>query len=198
MSSYPTPDLASILRTLSAYTPTPKPEPSHTYSPQTQESPLEDGELPYEPPYDLAELPYQAPTASIAVFPQPTTSLLPHEPQQLQAQAQAQAQPLPLQHPQQAPQKPVPTQQSTIPSTSTIITWPPALRHVTLHLVQNEELMLRIKHLISTQHSHERQWWTQREALLKTQRGREEGRKKLDGVLYVPPFHPRIQPEANL
>ena len=180
MSSYPTPDLASILRTLSAYTSTPQPEPPHTYTSQIQASPpLEDGELPYEPPYEPAELPYQAPTAPIAIYPQTTTSHLPHEPQQPQPPAS------PAQYPQQPPQKPAPNQQSTIPSASTIIAWPPALRHVTLHLVQNEEVMLRIKHLISTQHSHERQWWTQREALLKTQRGREEGRRKLDGVLYV-------------
>lgn len=181
MSSYPTPDLASILRTLSAYTPAPHPEPPHAYAPQIQASPPpEDGELPYEPPYDPPELPYHAPTAPTAIYPQTTTSRLPHEPPQPQLQAP------PPQYPQQPPQKPAPTQPSTIPSVSAIITWPPALRHVTQHLVQNEEVMLRIKHLISTQHSHERQWWAQREALLKTQRGREEGRKKLDGVLYVP------------
>ena len=187
MSSYPTPDLASILRTLSAYAPAPQPEAPQPYAPQVQAfPPLEDGELPYEPPYEPAELPYQVPTAPVAIYSQTITSPPPHEPQQPQAQAPAPAPTPQPQYPQQPPQKPALTQQSTIPSASTIITWPPALRHVTLHLVQNEEVMLRIKHLISTQHNHERQWWTQREALLKTQRGREEGRKKLDGVLYVP------------
>lgn len=196
MASYPTPNLASILRTLSAYTPAPPPEiPPTSYPPQPQvPPPLEDGELPYEPPYEPAELPYEPPAAA---YLQTTAPPTPYEPQQslsqLQSHPQPQLQPQPppshrsQSTQQQVSQKPVPSQQQpTLPSASTITTWPPALRHVTVHLAQNEEVMHRIKHLISTQHNHERQWWAQREALRKTQLGREEGRRKLDGVLYVP------------
>lgn len=52
-------------------------------------------------------------------------------------------------------------------------------------MTENPDVEQRIKHLITTQHDHERQWWKQREALLQKQRGREEERRKLDGVLYV-------------
>ena len=40
-----------------------------------------------------------------------------------------------------------------------------------------------MRHLITTQHKHERQWWDGREELKKRLAGREEGRKKLDSVL---------------
>lgn len=43
--------------------------------------------------------------------------------------------------------------------------------------------MRRIRHLITTQHQHERAWWTGREELKKRLAGREEGRRKLDDVL---------------
>ena len=183
MEPYPTPNLATILRTLSAYAPAPQPElPPTSHPPQPQvPPPLEDGELPYEPPYEPAELPYEPPAAA---YQQPTAPPTSYEPQQPLPQLQPQP------PPPQRPQTPIPPQQPTLPSASTITTWPPALRHVTQHLAQNEEVMRRIKHLISTQHNHERQWWSQREALLKTQRGREEGRRRLDGVLYVSPLDP--------
>ena len=73
------------------------------------------------------------------------------------------------------------------PSASTIVTWPPALRHM-LALAQNQDVIHRIRHLIQEQHSHERQWWRGREELVRKQQGREEARGKLDGVLYVSSF----------
>lgn len=181
MSYYNTPDLASILHTLSTYTPAPQPElPVVGYPPQQQAPPpLEDGELPFEPPYEPAEIPYEP--QAITAHEQPVATPLSYEPRQPQPSA------LPTHQLQsQLPPPYQPThQQPLIPSASTITSWPSALRHVTMHLAHNEEVMFRIKRLISAQHDHERQWWAQREALLKTQRGRDEERRKLDGVLYV-------------
>jgi hypothetical protein len=50
---------------------------------------------------------------------------------------------------------------------------------------QNEETQLRIRGLIHSQHSHERQWWKSREALISRQQSRGEKKKELDAVLYV-------------
>lgn len=47
--------------------------------------------------------------------------------------------------------------------------------------------MARIRQLIRTQQQHERQWWEGREALVRKQQQRGEGRKALDDVLYVRP-----------
>ena len=66
---------------------------------------------------------------------------------------------------------------------TTITTWPPALRHVTKLVSQNEAVLNGIRKLIATQHQHERQWWDGRNALLQKQKDRVEGRKKLDEVL---------------
>lgn len=71
------------------------------------------------------------------------------------------------------------------PSPSKITTWPPALRHVTKFLVPNPDFTRRIAHLIHTQHQHERQWWSGREALVQKLESREEGRRKLNDVLSV-------------
>jgi hypothetical protein len=48
---------------------------------------------------------------------------------------------------------------------------------------QNEETQLRIRGLIRSQHSHERQWWKGREALLERQQARGDKKKELDAVL---------------
>ncbi|KAJ5088249.1 hypothetical protein N7456_011865 [Penicillium angulare] len=66
---------------------------------------------------------------------------------------------------------------------STITTWPAALRYVMKTVGQNEETQLRIRGLIRSQHSHERQWWKGREALLQRQQARGEKKKELDAVL---------------
>ncbi|KAJ5092119.1 hypothetical protein NUU61_006989 [Penicillium alfredii] len=52
---------------------------------------------------------------------------------------------------------------------ATITTWPAALRYVMRTVAQSEETQLRIRGLIRSQHSHERQWWNSREALVKKQ-----------------------------
>jgi hypothetical protein len=52
-------------------------------------------------------------------------------------------------------------------------------------LVPNPDATRRIAHLIHTQQQHERQWWAGREALVQKLENREEGRKKLNDVLWV-------------
>ena len=64
-----------------------------------------------------------------------------------------------------------------------ITTYPAALRHITKIVARNEASMSRLRKLISSQHQHERQWWGGREALIKQQGEREEGRKKVEDVL---------------
>ena len=66
---------------------------------------------------------------------------------------------------------------------STITTWPAALRYVMRTVGQNEEIQLRIRGLIQSQHNHERQWWKGREALLERQKARGDKKKELDAVL---------------
>ncbi|KAJ5915464.1 hypothetical protein N7466_011397 [Penicillium verhagenii] len=66
---------------------------------------------------------------------------------------------------------------------STITTWPAALKYVMRTVGQNEETQLRIRGLIRSQHSHERQWWKGREALLQRQQARGDKKKELDAVL---------------
>ncbi|KAJ5356487.1 hypothetical protein N7517_011096 [Penicillium concentricum] len=66
---------------------------------------------------------------------------------------------------------------------STITTWPAALRHVMRTVGQNEETQARIRGVIRSQHRHEQQWFHAREALLKQQQGRPEKQRELDAVL---------------
>jgi hypothetical protein len=62
---------------------------------------------------------------------------------------------------------------------------------------QNEETQLRIRGLIRSQHSHEKQWWKGRETLLEKQQARGDRKKELDAVLYAFAFRysswPRFQ-----
>ncbi|KAI2771317.1 hypothetical protein DTO012A8_3844 [Penicillium roqueforti] len=66
---------------------------------------------------------------------------------------------------------------------STITTWPAALKHVMRTVGQNEETQARIRGVIRSQHHHEQQWFHAREALLKQQKGRPEKQRELDAVL---------------
>jgi hypothetical protein len=76
-----------------------------------------------------------------------------------------------------------PNAPSSIADSSSITTWPAALRHVMREVSQNEDAQRRIRRLIQSQHDHERQWWQGREALLKKQKARVEKKKELDAVL---------------
>lgn len=169
----PSADLASILATLAAYTPAPAPVPAPTVTAAAVHTPLtlEEGE------YDPSTLDTSISSTSVVQVdqqskplhpPAPSSSILNEEPQQQRQQKQN----FPL----------------AVPSSSTITTWPPALRHVTKFIATNEAAMHRIRHLIQTQHEHERQWWDGRVSLVTQQAGREEGRRKLNSVLLVPSF----------
>lgn len=67
---------------------------------------------------------------------------------------------------------------------SAITEWPAALKCVMKTVAANEAIQARVQKLINTQHEYERQWWAGREALLMKQKGREEGKRKLDEVMY--------------
>ncbi|KAL5332503.1 hypothetical protein BJX70DRAFT_129493 [Aspergillus crustosus] len=66
---------------------------------------------------------------------------------------------------------------------STITSWPAALKQVIHTVSQNEEIQHRIRFLIQRQHNHEKQWWKGREVLLQKQKARKEKKKELDEVL---------------
>ena len=85
----------------------------------------------------------------------------------------------PRQPPSSAPQK----ASTTTVDPTTITSWPAALRHVMRTVGQSEEIQLRIRGLIRSQHSHEQQWWKGREALLHKQQVRGDKKKELDAVL---------------
>jgi hypothetical protein len=77
------------------------------------------------------------------------------------------------------PQPPIPPTRSgtstpkyDTPDASNITTWPAALKHLTKHLVPNGKVANRVKHLIDTQHKHEREWWDGRQAIIDRQEGR--------------------------
>ncbi|BCR95213.1 uncharacterized protein AKAW2_20153S [Aspergillus luchuensis] len=162
-------DLSSVLRTLSALSnqqqpqaqsqlqlqPQSHPPYSHNPDPTTQTAPTEDND-PYEPTESLPQLP---------IPPKPTSS----RPQHPQTQP----------HPQPRPAPAGPITEDT----STITTWPTALRYVMRTVAQNEEIQRRLRWLIQRQHDHEKQWWQGREALLKKQSARTEKKKELDAVL---------------
>lgn len=75
------------------------------------------------------------------------------------------------------------TSTPTIPEASTITTWPAALKHVTRHMVPDEKIAARIKHLITEQHKHERQWWAGREAIVTRQQGRSGASQQVADLL---------------
>ncbi|KAL4811533.1 hypothetical protein BDV18DRAFT_10834 [Aspergillus unguis] len=94
--------------------------------------------------------------------------------------------PTPQSQPQPQPQtqpRPQPPNTKQTSSSSSITTWPPALKHVMRTVAQNEEIQTRIRFLIQRQHDHERQWWKGREALLVKQASRKEKKRELDNVL---------------
>lgn len=87
---------------------------------------------------------------------------------------------LPPARPADVPSKP---STPTVPDASGITTWPAALKHVTRHIVPNEQVAGRIKHIISEQHKHERQWWASREAIVARQQGRSGTTQQVSALL---------------
>ncbi|CRL26066.1 Protein of unknown function DUF2458 [Penicillium camemberti] len=78
-----------------------------------------------------------------------------------------------------------PSTSTSASDSSTITTWPAALKHVMRTVGQNEETQARIRGVIRSQHRHEQQWFQAREALLKQQQGRPEKQRELDAVLSI-------------
>lgn len=169
----PSADLASILATLAAYTPAPAPVPAPTVPAAAVHTPptLEEGE------YDPSTLDTSISSTQVVQVDQQSKPLHPPAPSSTILNQEL--------HPQRQQKQNSPL---AVPSSSTITTWPPALRHVTKFIATNEAAMHRIRHLIQTEHEHERQWWEGRVSLVTQQAGREEGRRKLNSVLLVSPF----------
>ncbi|KAL9076111.1 MAG: hypothetical protein Q9161_001158 [Pseudevernia consocians] len=202
-SSYqPQTDLALILNTLRTYAPSQQQTLEATYQSQATQSnnqpqarpqtpDLEEGE--YDPSaYDPSLLLITTPHLQ-AAYPQasdPRTQQPPpitetrHVPDTTTT-SYSPPSPSPTPAPKPPFLTPGPKKTYTAPAyhPATITTWAPALRHVTGKTASNPELVQRVRHLITTQHAHERQWWSGREELKKRLAGREEGRKKLDSVL---------------
>lgn len=197
-NGYEPPDLASVLKTLSAFAPPASSSSnqapnnntsslvhdhnvtvnSHSSFPQSQsDGPKDDDD--YEPSDVIPSISippqtyqyqyqYQAPPQRTAGGP--TTSF----------QSQT---PIPSTEPRPTAVKPAPSCSSSTVDPSTITTWPAALKYVMKTVSQNEALQAKIRRLIHSQHEHERQWWRGREALLAKQRARGEKKKQLDEVL---------------
>lgn len=180
---YQTPGLASVLESLKAYAPANAQVQEQTYDAFTalqadaeRDDDLEEGEydpMSYDPSQPLTNTPQ----------PQPLPQQLPlvtRTHSQTSPAQQQQHPPSALQHPQTLPKKTYPT--PAYPP-ATIITWAPALRHVTSLSASNPDFIHRIRHLISTQHIHERQWHASRLSLMNRLSNREDSRLKLDSVL---------------
>ena len=166
MSSYDyqTPDLASILRTLSGQNTNNLPPAVGTYAPAPQYSvahrnTFEDPGTSYTPEQ------YQAP------YPPPASSTHQFLPVSRAAQPEPRVKPEP---------------NSNLKSNvdpKTITSWPPALRYITKKVTQKEEFAAQIRKLIKSQHDHEKQWAKGREELIEGRRKREQGRNAINDVL---------------
>ncbi|KAJ5120434.1 Protein of unknown function DUF2458 [Penicillium bovifimosum] len=79
--------------------------------------------------------------------------------------------------------RPITGRSASATDSSTITTWPEALRYVMRTVGQNEEIQSRIRGMIRSQHHHEKQWFEGRHALLKQQQSRPQKQRELDAVL---------------
>ena len=188
---YQTPDLAAVLQTLASCAP-PRPPVQ-----QTQEDELEDGEYdPWESHPIIS--PFAQPIAPNSIVSQPHNEYNPpqHHPLQSDPIAHGNHAPNHQLHPS-APSNPSPQppQPSPIEKASTITTYPPALRHTTHLLSTSPPTVTRIRSLIRTAHTHERQWWSSRQSLLTQLTTRSASRQKLNTVLASIGGH--ISPSEN-
>ncbi|KAI4087739.1 MAG: hypothetical protein LQ339_008821 [Xanthoria mediterranea] len=180
---YQTPDLAAVLQTLAACAP-PRPPIQ-----QTQEDDLEEGE--YDPTefHSIIPAPAQPPPPTLY----PSHQYNEHNRPQIQQPPQStysaptapeshttNLPPTPSAPPNPSPQPPQP---SATEKASTITTYAPALRHTTHLLSTSPTTAARIRHLIRTAHTHERQWWSGRQSLLHQLSTRSASRQKLNSVL---------------
>jgi hypothetical protein len=70
-----------------------------------------------------------------------------------------------------------------VPDASTITTWPAAIKHVTKHLTNDENVTSRIRHLINEQRKHEEQWWKQRQEIVVRHQNRSGNQNKVADIL---------------
>ncbi|KAL6246188.1 hypothetical protein RBB50_006423 [Rhinocladiella similis] len=151
------PELQRVLAALNSYSSTPSNTPPDSY-PNSQQ--------PIQPPQSSAS----SFIPGLGLLPSSLSQEKPITPPPIQRhQTSSPQQILPKARPEELPSK---SSTPTIPDPSTITTWPAALKHVTRHLLPNEQAANRIRHLISEQHKHERQWWAGREAIVARHQGR--------------------------
>ncbi|MCJ1320559.1 hypothetical protein MMC15_005899 [Xylographa vitiligo] len=178
-NSYITPDIASILRSLAATTSnsTPRTLPVQLAKPVSPARPQLDGTIDHaidpDLDFELEEGEYDPNDALLPISGHETK--LPLSSHAIITPALGDA----ISKTENFQSIPKPT----IIDPRSITTYPAALRHITKIVARNEATMCRLKKLISSQHQHERQWWDGREALIKQQGEREEGRKKVEDVL---------------
>lgn len=153
-------DLTSVLKTLSSLSTPAPPTPNGAPNPQVHRTSTPNDDA-YEPPETMQRNASSPNTAQSTATPPPV-------PQESSAKASA--------HPSTK-------QTGDMVDSSTITTWPAALRYVMRTVAQNEDMQRRIRRLIQSQHDHEKQWWQGRETLVKKHRTRVEKKKELDAVL---------------
>ncbi|KAE8347460.1 hypothetical protein BDV24DRAFT_157749 [Aspergillus arachidicola] len=159
--SYNTPDLSSVLATLSAL----------SNQSQSQSQAQSQAHPQHQQPYTTNKNTQNVPEDDTDTY-EPSETIIPLTPSPN----------IPHPKPQAHPQHPKPPTLH-LPNTSTITTWPPALKSIMRTLSTNEDLQRKIRFLIQRQHDHERQWWAGREALVRKQKARVEKKKELDAVL---------------
>lgn len=71
----------------------------------------------------------------------------------------------------------------TVPDASIITTWPAAIKHVAKHLINDETVTSRIRHLIKEQRKHEEQWWKQRQEIVVRHQNRSGNQNKVADIL---------------
>lgn len=179
---YQTPDLAAVLQTLAACAP-PRPPIQ-----QTQDNELEEGE--YDPTefHPIIPAPAQPPPPTLYPSHQYNEQNRPQIPPPQSTYSAPTAPkshttnllPTPSAPPNPSPQPPQP---SALEKASTITTYAPALRHTTHLLSTSPTTAARIRHLIRTAHTHERQWWSGRQSLFHQLSTRSASRQKLNRVL---------------
>ena len=155
----PTPDLASILRSLAACAPVTAPRRAFSGYDQSGQSANPDPSPGRLPEHEDGE--YDPNNPLITSKPTPNHYLGSH------GLATTTSQP----------------QNPPFVDVTTITTYPVALRYITKTIARDEDIMARLRKLISVQHQHEQQWWQGRVALQRKQSGREEGRRKVGDVL---------------
>ena len=105
------------------------------------------------------------------------SSVTPRSSREVESTQQAEPSP-PVQAPAIAPKL-----NPTVADASSIVTWPAGVRHVARHITTSEAASTRIKHLIASQHKHEREWWTARTAIVKRQSNRTATQAKAADLL---------------